>query len=183
MLDSNPETTAVPPDITLRHAERDDLEGITQIYNHYVRHSIATFDTQPFASAARMDWFVHYSMGTPHQLWVAERNGALLGYASSSAFRPKPAYDTSVETSIYLHPDRQRAGIGTLLYRHLFEKLAPFPVHRAFAGIALPNPGSVALHRAFDFELAGTFTQAGKKFGGYHDVAWYEKALDNPEAV
>ena len=101
----------------------------------------------------------------------------MLGYASSSEYRPKAAYDSSVETSIYLHPDHLGKGLGQQLYSHLLDSLKPFRLHRAYAGIAQPNPASVALHTSFDFEHIGTFTEAGHKFGGYHDVAWYEKAL------
>lgn len=165
------------PQTTIRHANQNDLEALTQIYNHYVRNSIATFDTQPFASEARQNWLVHHSVGTPHQLWVAERGNSILGYASSSEFRPKPAYDTSVETSVYLHPDHLGQGLGNRLYSHLFEHLEPFELHRAYAGIAQPNPASVALHRAFGFTLVGNFSEAGRKFGGYHDVHFYEKSL------
>lgn len=166
------------PAVDIRHAMSDDLEALTNIYNHYVRHSVATFDTTPFQPEARRTWLAHFAVGTPHQLWVATRGNALLGYASSSQYRSKPAYDTSVETTIYLHPDFLGAGIGRELYRHLFERLSVFPLHRAYAGIAQPNPASVALHRSFDFERIGTFTDAGQKFGGYHNVDWYEKSLE-----
>jgi len=163
----------------IRHAAEDDLEALTGIYNHYVRHSVATFDTTAFNPDARRSWLAHYAIGTPHQLWVATRDKAIVGYASSSAYRPKPAYDSSVETSVYLHPDALGRGIGQILYEHLFERLAPFKLHRAYAGIAQPNPASVALHSRFDFKLIGTFSEAGYKFGGYHDVDWYEKPLNS----
>jgi len=168
------------PKMKIRHATRDDLESLTQIYNHYVRHSIATFDTTPFAAEARLTWLTHHAVGSPHQLWVAEQGVTILGYASSSQFRPKPAYDRSVETSIYLHPDHLHQGLGQTLYKHLFEHLTPFDLHRAYAGIAHPNPASVALHSAIGFNLAGSFTEAGYKFGGYHTVHWYEKDLSLP---
>ena len=163
--------------INFRHAQTDDLEALTQIYNHYVRHSIATFDTLPFHADARRSWLIHHAVGSPHQLWVAEQRGSLLGYASSSQFRPKPAYDTSIETSVYLHPDHLGKGLGIRLYTHLFSQLKPFDLHRAYAGIAHPNPASVALHQSIGFAHTGTFSEAGYKFGGYHDVHWYEKDL------
>jgi phosphinothricin acetyltransferase len=163
--------------LKLRHAETDDLEALTGIYNHYVRETTATFDVQPFQPEARRTWLSHYAIGTPHQLWVAERNHAVLGYASSSQFRQKQAYDMSVETSVYLHPDPLGKGLGQALYARLFEGLERFETHRAYAGIALPNAASVALHLSFGFALCGTFAEVGYKFGGYHDVAWYEKLL------
>ncbi len=159
--------------IQLRHALPDDLDALTNIYNHYVRHSVATFDTTAFHPEARRNWLVHFAAGSPHQLWLAVKHGAILG----SQYRPKAAYDTSVETTVYLHPDHQGAGIGRKLYNHLFERLSVFELHRAYAAIAQPNPASVALHQSFDFHLVGTFSEAGHKFGGYHDVDWYEKSL------
>lgn len=167
--------------IRIRHAEADDLEALTDIYNHYIRHTVATFDTTAFAPEARRGWLAHYAQGTPHQLWVASRGHTIIGYASSSQFRPKPAYDSSIETSVYLHPDELGAGVGRTLYEQLFSQLAQLranvPLHRAYAGIARPNAASEALHKAFNFEHIGTFSQAGYKFDAYHDVAWYEKSL------
>ncbi len=101
----------------------------------------------------------------------------VLGYASSSPFRPKAAYETSVEASIYLASDATGLGIGTALYSRLFEELAGEDVRRALGGIALPNPASIALHARFGFTLVGTYTEQGRKFGRYWDVAWYEKGL------
>jgi len=166
-----------PNQANLRHAEANDLEALTGIYNYYVRETTATFDVQPFQPEARRTWLSHHAIGTPHQLWVAERNHAVLGYASSGQFRHKQAYDLSVETSVYLHPDHLGEGLGGALYARLFEGLARFDTHRAYAGIALPNAASIALHLRFGFELCGTFAEVGYKFGGYHDVAWYQKLL------
>jgi phosphinothricin acetyltransferase len=101
----------------------------------------------------------------------------ILGYATSSPYRPKPAYSTSVEATVYVAPDAGRRGIGTLLYKALFAALAGEDVHRAYAGIAQPNEASVRLHERFGFRHAGTYTEVGRKFGRYWDVAWYEKEL------
>ena len=100
-----------------------------------------------------------------------------VGYSSSHPFRPKGAYATSVETSVYLDPAWQGRGLGARLYAALFDALASEDVHRAYAGITLPNPASLALHPRFGFEHAGTFRQVGRKHDRYWDVAWYEKSL------
>jgi phosphinothricin acetyltransferase len=105
----------------------------------------------------------------------------VIGYASSSRFRTKAAYDTSVETSVYLAPDAVGRGVGSLLYEKLFKALEGEDAHRAYAGIALPNPASIGLHERFGFKRAGHFTEQGRKFGRYWDVAWYEKPL-GPES-
>ncbi|WP_336052027.1 GNAT family N-acetyltransferase [Streptomyces sp. CA2R101] len=103
--------------------------------------------------------------------------GALLGYATSSAFRPKAAYAPSVEVTVYCAPHAAGRGIGTLLYTSLFEALADEDVHRAYAGITQPNEASTRLHTRFGFRHIGTYTEVGRKFGRYWDVAWYQKDL------
>ena len=112
-----------------------------------------------------------------YRLFVAAVDTAVVGYASSSKFRHKPAYDPLVDTTVYVDPDHTGRGLGGALYEELFAALEPEDVHRAFAGIALPNPASQKLHERFGFRLVGTFAEAGRKFGRYWDVSWYEKAL------
>lgn len=164
----------------IRAAQEGDLEALTGIYNHYVRHTAITFDLDVFTPEARRAWMEHYAPSGPHRLLVEERDGAAVGYASSGPFRPKGAYRTSVETSIYLHPDWVGCGLGAPLYRALFEALAGEDVHRAYAGITLPNDSSLALHRRLGFRPLGTFEEVGRKFDRYWSVSWLEKKLPAP---
>ena len=166
-------------EVQVRAGEEGDLPELTDIYNHYVRETPITFDIEPLTVEARRPWLLSHPQDGPHRLLVARRArpGRVLGYATSSSFRAKPAYSTSVEVSAYLAPDACGQGIGTLLYRHLFEALAGEDVHRAYAGIAQPNPASVRLHTRFGFRHIGTYGEVGRKFGRYWDVAWYEKPL------
>src|SRR5689334_17169880 len=93
------ESVPAAPGVTIRYATTADVPSITQIYNHYVESSPATFDLVPFTVEQRMEWFEHYSRRGRHRLLVAEsaRPGSqILGYASLSQFRTKPAYDTTV---------------------------------------------------------------------------------------
>jgi phosphinothricin acetyltransferase len=162
---------------TIRAASEDDIPALAAIYNHYVVHSYATFDLEPKTLEERREWFSHYATEGPHRMFVAVGGGQLLGYATSSRWRPRPAYDTSIETSVYLADGAQRKGIGTALYEALFASVEGLDLHRAYAGISLPNDASVALHERFGFVKAGHFTEQGRKFGRYWDVAWYEKEL------
>jgi phosphinothricin acetyltransferase len=163
--------------IEVRPATAGDLSAVNDIYNQYVVEAHYTFDVEPMSAEARHEWFTHYGETGRHRILVAVSDGVVIGYASSSRFRPKAAYDTSVETSVYLAPDAVGRGAGTRLYEKLFKALEGEDVHRAYAGIALPNPASVGLHERFGFKRAGHFTEQGRKFGRYWDVAWYEKAL------
>ncbi|HVX71095.1 MAG TPA: GNAT family N-acetyltransferase [Mycobacteriales bacterium] len=161
----------------VRYAVDSDLPALTEIYNHYVVNTAATFDLEPFTVDSRRAWFDHYRSSGRHRLLVASQADGLLGYASSSRFRVKPAYDPSIEVTVYLHPAATGAGIGSALYRRLFEELSGEDIHRAYAGIALPNDASVALHRKFGFAEMGTMTEVGRKFDRWWDVLWMERSL------
>jgi phosphinothricin acetyltransferase len=170
-------------EVQVRPGVASDLDALTDIYNHYVRETALTFDTAVFTPEERRPWLLSHPEDGPYRLMVATQGTSggnaprILGYATSSPFRPKPAYATSVEVSVYLRPEAGRRGIGTLLYRALFEALAGEDVHRAYAGIAQPNEASARLHARFGFRHVGTYREVGRKFGRYWDVAWYEKEL------
>lgn len=194
-------------EILVRVGAEEDLEALTDIYNHYVRESPATFDTEPFTPEERREWLLSHLEDGPYRLLVAQRrgpteenpekrdgsgrfgsssapaggiesaSGQLLGYATSSQFRPRAAYRTSVEVSVYLAPGASGRGVGSLLYERLFAALEGQDLHRAYAGITVPNDASVRLHKRFGFELVGTYHEAGRKFGRYYDVQRYEKPL------
>lgn len=162
---------------TVRPATAADLTQLNDLYNHYVRETPITFDIEPITPAQRQEWFTHYDTAGRHRVFVATGGGQVLGYASSSPFRPKQAYETSVETSIYLLSDVTGHGLGGALYEALFAALADEDVHRAYAGMTLPNEASIALHERYGFRRVALFTEQGRKFGRYWDVAWYEKPL------
>jgi phosphinothricin acetyltransferase len=112
-----------------------------------------------------------------YQCFVAEEDGAAIGWASSSHFKDRAAYDTSVETTVYLSPEKTGRGLGGQLYRALFAALAREDVHRAYGAIATPNDASIRLHESIGFEQVAGYRQVGRKFGRFWDVAVYELAL------
>lgn len=163
--------------VIVRPGEAADLPALTALYNHYVESTHVTFDTKPFSVGQRGEWFSHYAADGPHRLFVAAVDGELAGYATSSKFRDKPAYDTSVEATVYVRESGAGRGVGSALYATLFDALRHEDVHRAYAGIALPNDASMALHRKFGFVEIGIYREVGRKFGRYWDVTWLEKNL------
>ena len=163
--------------VSIRPATEQDLGQLNDIYNRYVLETHFTFDVEPMTMDARAEWFAHYNSTGRYRVVVGVGDGSVIGYACSSRFRPKPAYETSVETSIYLAPDAVGRGIGTRLYEELFKQLQGEDVHRAYAGIALPNQASIALHERLGFKRVAHFTEQGRKFDRYWDVGWYEKPL------
>jgi phosphinothricin acetyltransferase len=168
-----------PTEVQVRPGVEDDLEALTALYNHYVRETAITFDTAIFTPEERRPWLLSHPEDGPYRLKVATTQDSqrILGYATSSPFRAKPAYATSVETTVYVAPHAGRRGIGTLLYKALFEALSGEDLHRAYAGISQPNEASARLHERFGFRYVGTYREVGRKFGRYWDVAWYEKPL------
>ncbi|MFJ8790095.1 GNAT family N-acetyltransferase [Streptomyces sp. NPDC102462] len=166
-------------DVQVRAGAEGDLEALTDLYNHYVRETPITFDTAIFTAEERRPWLLSHPVDGPYRLMVAVAADSqeILGYATSSPYRAKPAYGTSVETTVYVAPRAGRRGIGTLLYQALFDALAGQDLHRAYAGIAQPNTASTRLHERFGFRHVGTYREVGRKFGRYWDVAWYEKEL------
>jgi phosphinothricin acetyltransferase len=163
--------------VKIRDATEADLVGLNDLYNHYVMESHSTFDIAPLKMEWRAEWFTHYETTGRYRLFVAVEGAEVLGFTTSSRFRPKQAYETSVETSIYLAATMGGQGIGTKLYSALFEMLEGEDIHRAYAGITMPNPASVRLHERFGFKQVAYITEQGRNFGRYLDVAWFEKEL------
>ncbi|MDQ1701349.1 MAG: phosphinothricin acetyltransferase [Frankiaceae bacterium] len=162
------------PDIRVRPITVDDLAAVNDIYNFWIRTSAANFYVDDITSAERRAWFAE--LGGRYRAVVAVEGNDIVGFAYSGKVRPRAAYDTSVETTVYVADGHGRRGIGTLLYDGLFEALRDEDIHRLYAVIALPNESSVALHERFGFRRAGLFSEQGRKFGRYWDVGWYERA-------
>src|SRR5215213_7421666 len=127
------------------------------IYNHYVETSHATFDIAAVSLENRLAWFGRFGETGPFRLVVAERDGQVIGYAGSGRFREKPAYVTSVEMTVYVHHEARGLGVGARMYERLFNLLDGQPIHRAYAGVTLPNDASLALHRRCGFHDIGTY--------------------------
>lgn len=165
-------------EISIHPGHIEDLKRLTEIYNHYITHSHVTFDTEILSLITRESWFKKFSDQGVYKLFVAKKDDVVVGYASSSQIRPKPAYHTSVETTVYVDPLYLGQGIGFKLYYTLIQSLEKEPlVHKAFAGIALPNEDSAILHGRLGFQLIGIFHEMGYKFNRFWDVAWYERDL------
>ena len=138
--------------------------ALTDIYNHYVKNTTITFDLHPFTPEERRAWFDdHAPVGNYRLLVAVDESGACLGYASTSRWRPKAAYDTTVEARCTA-PNAVGRGIGSALYRALFEVVAGEDVHTIVAGVSLPNPASIKLHERFGFQPVGVFHRVGRKF-------------------
>jgi phosphinothricin acetyltransferase len=162
----------------VRTAVPADLPALVAIYNHYIAHTAITFDLAPLTVVDRQSWFDAHGATGRHRLLVAIDEGERpVGYATTSAWRAKAAYDTTVEASVYCDASVTGRGLGRLLYAALFEVIAGEDIHCVVAGMTLPNEASRRLHDAFGFVEVGVFHRVGRKFDRYWDVGWYERAV------
>ena len=161
--------------LTIRPATRGDAAAIAAIYAHYVRATVITFEVDPPGEAemaARMDHILPH-----HPYLVAERDGALVGYAYAGKLYERAAYRWTAEATVYVAADRHRQGIGGALYRALIATLAKQGFQAVIGKITLPNPASVMLHEAFGFVRCGVFAKVGFKHGEWHDVGLFQLDL------
>jgi len=97
-------------DIRIRVASRSDLPRLTEIYNHYVVHTAVTFDVEPSSVERRAAWFDRFSESGRYRLLVADEGRVVAGYAGTTRFRPKAAYETTVEATVYRAPGMHQGG-------------------------------------------------------------------------
>jgi L-amino acid N-acyltransferase YncA len=159
----------------LRFATVRDAEAVTAIYAPIVESTVISFETvAPSADEMRS----RIGNQPSNKPWiVAEIDRTVAGYAYASAFRGRSAYRFGAEVGVYVAEGARRRGVGHALYRSLLHLMTSLGYRRAFAGISLPNDGSIALHRAVGFTEFGIAHAAGFKFGAWHDVGFYECAL------
>jgi L-amino acid N-acyltransferase YncA len=164
----------MPP--TIRDADPGrDAAACAAIYAPYVTDSVISFEAlppTPEEMTRRMDAAL---------LWLVATDGgdagAVTGYAYATRHRERAAYRWAADVSVYVHRDRHRAGTGRALYAHLLDRLRAAGYRQALGGITLPNPGSEGLHAAFGFLPVARYPRIGFKFGAWHDVGWYQLAL------
>jgi L-amino acid N-acyltransferase YncA len=159
----------------VRPATADDLPGAAAIYDEQVRTGISTFDLEP-PPVSYWEHRLDSSEPGDHFL-VADHNGDVVGFAYSSAYRPRPGYRFTRETSVYLSESARGQGLGRRMYHDLLQRCRDDGIHVVLALVALPNPASVALHEACGFEHLGTMREVGWKFERWLDTAWYQRVL------
>jgi L-amino acid N-acyltransferase YncA len=160
----------------VRHADADrDAAAIAAIYAPSVESGVASFEATAPGEAEMARRIAEGSRGYP---WlVAERDGAVAGYAYGGTHRSRAAYRWTVEVTVYVDTRLHRSGVGRELYEALLPLLARQRLHLAVAGITLPNDASVALHEAVGFKPVGVYREIGYKNGAWHDVGWWQARL------
>jgi L-amino acid N-acyltransferase YncA len=162
-------------DGTIRLAKSHDAVEIAAIYAPYVTNKPTSFELVPPSEHEMLERVESTLTQLP---WlVYEENDQVLGYAYSSMHGTREAYRWSVQASVYIRDDSHRRGIGRALYASLFAILRAQGFYSAYAGISLPNPGSVGIHESFGFTSVGVYNKAGYKMGKWHDVGWWQLEL------
>lgn len=161
----------------IRTASPADFERINEIYNWTIIDNHVSFDTEPFDLHTRAIWWE----AREHELpcLVSELDGEITGISYSSRYRAKPAYRSTVETTIVLDQNHLGRGLGQDLLGSLLEHLTTLGFHMAVAIIALPNDASVALHRKLGYRSVGVLHDAGFKNGRHWDTELFERRLGN----
>ena len=160
----------------VRRATADDAAAIASIYAPYVMASIVSFETEAPGEA---EMRARIASGGDLYPWLVacEADGAVLAYAYACAFRARPAYRFTVETTVYVADGAHRRGIGTLLYRALLPLLEAQGFAQAIAAVTLPNEASVRLHEGLGFRQAGVYEKVGFKFGEWRSVGLWQRQL------
>jgi L-amino acid N-acyltransferase YncA len=161
--------------VPIRLATPDDTAGILAIYAPYCLSSHVSFETAAPSNAEMRERITRITDEYP---WlVAETSGEVAGYVYASQHRARPAYRWAVDVAVYIGRAHQRRGLGRALYTSLFAILREQAYFKAYAGITMPNAGSVGLHTALGFQPVAVFPKVGYKLGRWLDVGWWQLDL------
>lgn len=162
----------------IKLATLKDSAAIAKIYNHYIEHTVITFEETRVTDqdiAQRIDSVL--SQQLPWLVYCTP--DSIVGYAYASQWSERSAYRHTVEVSVYLSPTVCAKGFGTQLYEALFTRLQAQQVHVVIGGATLPNPASVALHEKFGMRKTAHFNQVGYKFGQWWDVGYWQRVFND----
>ncbi len=162
--------------ISIRPATTRDAAAIAAIYNPYITGTIVSFEESEVPNA-EMTRRIEATRAAQMPWVVAEIGDAVVGYAYATRWRERASYRHAAELAVYVDGDRSRQGIGSALIPALLDRLRAMGTHTVIAGIALPNPGSVALHEKFGFRKVAHFEEVGRKFDEWVDVGYWEVIL------
>ncbi|MCB1761208.1 MAG: N-acetyltransferase [Gammaproteobacteria bacterium] len=169
-----PDTTL---DISIRPVSAEaDSAAITEIYNHYIRNAVVTFEELEVTSEQIRER-INTVLSASLPWLVAESSDRVVGYAYAGLFHSRSAYRFTVEATVYVAKNSSGRGSGSKLYQALLRQLKEQNCHSVIAIIALPNEASVRLHEKFHFRKRGQLAEVGYKFDRWHDVGYWQLIL------
>lgn len=160
----------------IRNVQLSDAKIIADIYNFYIENTVITFE-EKVVTECDIKQRIEKTLAKNFPYIVYEIDNDILGYAYLDNWRSRSAYNITLETSVYLHPEAMKKGVGSLLYTELIKRAKDIHIHSLIGVISLPNTLSQALHKKFDFELIGNFKEAGVKFNRLIDVEFWQLIL------
>lgn len=163
----------------IRAVVEGDAPALEAIYTPIVLETAISFEWTPPTVDA---WRERIARVTATYPWLVAVDGGeqVRGFVYAASHREAPSYRWSVNTSAFMHPEARGQGVGKMLYRELHRQLVELGYYQAFAGIALPNAASVALHESVGYRPLGVYEKVGFKFGQWRDVGWWQKELQPP---
>jgi L-amino acid N-acyltransferase len=162
-------------DVLLRPAREADAPAFVQILNHYVLHTTSTFMTEPVTLESRVQFITQRK--PEHALWVAEHAGHAIGWAALGEYKARGGYRHTVESSVYLHPDRTGRGVGRALMQRVIDDARSAGFHVLIAGACAEQRPSIVLHERLGFERVAHFREVGRKFDRWLDVVYLQRML------
>mgnify|MGYP003574908146 CR=1 FL=1 len=161
----------------IRPGLSNDWGEIILIYNYYILNSAFNFEYDIYTVQSRLSWFEQFQNETAYQLLVGcNKDNQVVGYAASTPFNQTAGYYTSVNISIYCHPEYINIGLGSKLLQTLMAQSESTNIHRMYAGITMPNNASLQLFKKYGFIQTAYFEEVGYKFNQYWDVVWLGKS-------
>ncbi|MBP6428741.1 MAG: N-acetyltransferase [Bacteroidia bacterium] len=154
--------------LQIRKSTSDDLKAILDIYNEAVLNTTATFDTAARTFEKQLEWYENHKAN--HPVFVAEENNVVVGWASLSPYSDRCAYDTTVEVSVYIHPDHRGKKIGSKLLEVITLEGLKVKNHTVISRITSDNLSSIHIHEKIGYRHVGTLKEVGVKFGKLLDV-------------
>lgn len=165
----------------IRKPKPGDASAIADIYNHYILTSHATFEIDEI-DGVEMQRRIGESAAANYPFFVAVEASEVIGYAYGRRYRPRAAYEHSIEISVYIRNGHEGRGVAGKLYDQLFPEIRQRGFHAIIAGISLPNDASVRLHERFGMTKVAHFREVGLKFDRWIDVGYWQLILDTPSA-
>lgn len=164
-------------DVTVRPSREEDMPAVTEIYGASVREETASFELVP-PDEAEMRRRRHALLGAGYPYLVADLNGRVAGYAYASAYRPRPAYSSTVENSVYVARWAQRRGVGRCLMEELIRACSATGRRQMIAIIGgSAHKASIELHRSLGFEMVGVLKDVGWKHAQWLDTVLMQLPL------
>lgn len=159
----------------IRPVHINDTQALLDIYNYYVLNSTVNFDIEPILFEAFLDKINLIKKDYP--FIVYEENNEILGYAYGSKFRPRPAYNNTVESTVYVKYTAHGKQIGSKLYAELIQLLKETSLHTVLGVLTIPNPASVKLHEKFGFTQVANLKEVGFKFDEWQNIGIWQLKL------